>query len=150
MTNVRLADEGSVGRCVASSVRAMGNQSGNAALPTRCGNTLLGQSSSPIQKHTRRWGLPLLKEMYWPLMPIPKLSATRHYLAAVLNRTAWHPSRYHAESMLCKKGKREPGNSIFAHVRREMAEPRMAKSARIAKRNPKAGAHVKFKVRRHS
>jgi hypothetical protein len=35
--------------------------------------------------------------------------------------------------MLHKKAKKEPGNAITARVKKEMAKPRMARSARIAK-----------------
>lgn len=34
-----------------------------------------------------------------------------------------------------KKGKKEPGNATRASVKKEMAKPRMAKSARIAELN---------------
>jgi hypothetical protein len=34
-----------------------------------------------------------------------------------------------------KKGKKNPGNAIRASVKKEMAEPRMARSARITERN---------------
>jgi len=37
--------------------------------------------------------------------------------------------------MLHKKGKKELDNSTRASVKKEMAKPRMAKSARIAERN---------------
>ena len=37
--------------------------------------------------------------------------------------------------MVHKKGKKEPGNSTYASVKKEMAKPCMAKSARIAERN---------------
>ncbi len=37
--------------------------------------------------------------------------------------------------MLQKKGKNKPGNAIHASVKKEMAKPRMAKSARIAELN---------------
>jgi hypothetical protein len=40
------------------------------------------------------------------------------------------------------KGKRELDNSTRARVKKEMAKPRMAKSAKIAQRNLKKGAHV--------
>jgi hypothetical protein len=41
-----------------------------------------------------------------------------------------------------KKGKKVPANATYASVKREMAKPRMAKSARIAGRNLKKGAHI--------
>jgi len=44
------------------------------------------------------------------------------------------------------KGKREPDNSTRARVKQEMAKPHMAKSARIAQRNLKKGAHVEVTV----
>jgi hypothetical protein len=34
--------------------------------------------------------------------------------------------------MLHQKGKKEPGDATLARVKKEMAKPRMAKSARIA------------------
>jgi hypothetical protein len=37
--------------------------------------------------------------------------------------------------MLSKKGKKELDNSTLASVKKELAKPRMAKSARIAERN---------------
>jgi hypothetical protein len=45
-----------------------------------------------------------------------------------------------------KKGKRESGNSTRARVKKEMAKPRMAKSARIAERKLKKCAHVEAAV----
>jgi hypothetical protein len=48
--------------------------------------------------------------------------------------------------MLHKKGKRDPDNLTRARVKKEMAKPRMAKSARIAQRNLKKGAHVEVTV----
>jgi hypothetical protein len=48
--------------------------------------------------------------------------------------------------MLYKKNKREPDNSICARVKKEMAEPRKTKSARIAEGNLKKGARVKTSV----
>jgi hypothetical protein len=47
--------------------------------------------------------------------------------------------------MLHKKGKRDSDNSTRARVKKEMAKPRMAKSARIAQ-NLKKGAHVQVTV----
>jgi hypothetical protein len=49
--------------------------------------------------------------------------------------------------MLHMKGKREPDNLTRARVKKEMAKPRMAKSARIAQRNLKKGAHVEVTAR---
>jgi hypothetical protein len=48
--------------------------------------------------------------------------------------------------MLHKKGKRDPDNLTRARVKKEMAKPRMAKSARIAQRNLKKGSHVEVTV----
>jgi hypothetical protein len=48
--------------------------------------------------------------------------------------------------MLHKKGKRDSDNSTRARVKKEMAKPRMAKSARIAQRSLKEGAHVQVTV----
>jgi len=36
--------------------------------------------------------------------------------------------------MLHQKGKKEPGDTTLARVKKEMVKPRMAKSARIAER----------------
>jgi hypothetical protein len=57
--------------------------------------------------------------------------------------------------MLHKKGKRDRDNSTRARVKKEMGKPRMAKSARIAQRNLKEGAHVEVTdkakdVKRHN
>jgi hypothetical protein len=41
--------------------------------------------------------------------------------------------------MLNKKAKKEPGSTTHASVKKEMAEPRMAKSARIAELNLDTG-----------
>jgi hypothetical protein len=49
--------------------------------------------------------------------------------------------------MLHKKGKRESDNSARARVKKEMAKPRMAKSAKKAERRLKKGAHVDVSVR---
>jgi hypothetical protein len=49
--------------------------------------------------------------------------------------------------MLHKKGKRESDNSAHACVKKEMAKPRLAKSARIAESRLKKGAHVDVSVR---
>jgi hypothetical protein len=46
--------------------------------------------------------------------------------------------------MLHKKGKRDPDNSTRARVKKEMAKPRMAKSARIAQRNLKKGLTLRL------
>ncbi len=43
--------------------------------------------------------------------------------------------RCHDGWMLNKKGKKEPGNATRANVKKEMAKPRMAKSARITELN---------------
>ena len=45
-----------------------------------------------------------------------------------------------------KKAKNDLGEATRASVRKEMAKPRMAKSARIAQRNLKKGAHVEVTV----
>jgi hypothetical protein len=37
--------------------------------------------------------------------------------------------------MLYKKVKKEPGNATYARIKKEMAKPRMAKSARVAELN---------------
>ena len=56
-------------------------------------------------------------------------------LATVRNGTAWFPSRCHAGGMLHKKGKKEFNNSTLVSVKKEMANLRLAKSARIGERN---------------
>ncbi len=56
------------------------------------------------------------------------LSATAKCLATVQNGAEWLPSRCHAQDMSNKK---KLSNSTLAHVKKEMAEPRMAKSARL-------------------
>ena len=48
--------------------------------------------------------------------------------------------------MFHNKGKRDPDNSTRARIKKEMAKPRMAKSARIAQRNLKKAAHVEVTV----
>jgi hypothetical protein len=45
-----------------------------------------------------------------------------------------------------KKHRKEPDTATHASVKKEMAKPRMAKSARIAQRNLKKGAHVEVTV----
>ncbi len=65
----------------------------------------------------------------------PPSSLKRRCLATVRNGTAWFPSRWHAGSMLQKKGKKELNNSTLVSVKNKMAKPRLAKSARIAERN---------------
>jgi hypothetical protein len=47
----------------------------------------------------------------------------------------WLPARCHDGCMLHKKDRKEPGNATRASVTKEMAKPRMAKSARIAEVN---------------
>jgi hypothetical protein len=44
-------------------------------------------------------------------------------------------SRCHDENMLHKKVKKEPSNATYASIKKEMAKPRMAKSARVAELN---------------
>ena len=48
--------------------------------------------------------------------------------------------------MLRKKAKKKSGNATYASVKKEMAKPRMAKSVKLAERNPKKGARVKISV----
>jgi hypothetical protein len=57
------------------------------------------------------------------------------YFATVLNATAWLPPRCHHEWMPHKKSKNELRNATRADVRKEMAKPRIARSARIAELN---------------
>ena len=51
------------------------------------------------------------------------------------NETAWLPSRAHHGRMPHKKTKKKRGKATRASVKREMAKPRMARSARIAELN---------------
>ncbi len=48
--------------------------------------------------------------------------------------------------MLHRKGKRESDESTHARIKKEMARPRMARSARIAERNLKRGGHAEVTV----
>jgi hypothetical protein len=57
------------------------------------------------------------------------------YFATVRNDTALLPSRCHHGCMLHKKAKKESGDATRASVMKEMAKPRMARSARIAELN---------------
>ena len=54
------------------------------------------------------------------------------YFATVRNGTALLPSRDQDRGMLHKKNRKKAGNLHLAGVNREMAKPRMARSARIA------------------
>jgi hypothetical protein len=51
------------------------------------------------------------------------------------NGTACLPSRCHDQCMLHKRSKKEPGNATHASVKKEMAKPRAARSAKIAELN---------------
>ncbi len=55
--------------------------------------------------------------------------------ATVRNGTACLPCRCHDECMLHKKTKKEPSNTTRVGVTKEMAKPRMSRSARIAALN---------------
>ena len=57
------------------------------------------------------------------------------YSATVRKGTACLPSQCHDECMLDKKSKKEPANPTLGSVKKEMAKPRMARSARITERN---------------
>src|ERR1700733_4210394 len=57
------------------------------------------------------------------------------YFATVRNATVWRPSRCHYDFMPHKKRKEEPRTTTRADVKKEMAKPRMAWSARIAELN---------------
>jgi hypothetical protein len=57
------------------------------------------------------------------------------YFLAVRNATVWLPSRCHHECMPRKKSKKETTTATRADVKKEMAQPRMARSARIAELN---------------
>src|ERR1700733_11045657 len=57
------------------------------------------------------------------------------YFATVRNATVWRPSRCHDDFMPHKKRKKEPRTTTRADVKKEMAKPRMARSARIAELN---------------
>jgi hypothetical protein len=59
----------------------------------------------------------------------------RIYFVTVRNGTAWVTSQCHDQRMLYKKGKKDHGNATRASVKKEMAKPRMARSARIAELN---------------
>jgi hypothetical protein len=54
------------------------------------------------------------------------------YFATMRNGTAWLRCRCHSEQMPQKKDEKGPRNAIRADVKKEMAKPRMARSARIA------------------
>jgi hypothetical protein len=55
--------------------------------------------------------------------------------ATVRNGTASPPSRCHKGCMLHRKTKKEPGNATRASDRKEMAKPRITRSARVAELN---------------
>jgi hypothetical protein len=55
--------------------------------------------------------------------------------ATVRNGTAWIASRCQCGCMRHKKSKKESGNATRASVSKEMAKPRMARSARVAELN---------------
>jgi hypothetical protein len=57
------------------------------------------------------------------------------YYATVRNRTVWIPSQFHNVFMLHKKNIKAPDSATHASVKKELAKPRMAKSARIAELN---------------
>jgi hypothetical protein len=57
-----------------------------------------------------------------------------HISRIVRNGTAWLPSRCHNLCMLHKKSKTKSG-ATYASVKKEMAKPRMARSARVAELN---------------
>ena len=59
----------------------------------------------------------------------------RIYFVTVRNWTAWLISRDQDQCMLHKKSKKESGSSTRASVKKEMAKPRMARSAKIAELN---------------
>ena len=59
--------------------------------------------------------------------------------SSVRNGTAWNPSRCQDHCMRRKKPKKEPLDATRASVKREMARPRMAKSARITQRSLERG-----------
>jgi hypothetical protein len=68
-----------------------------------------------------------------------KLTSTRwigYIFATVQNVAVWRPLRCHAWGMLSKKPKKELDNATLAGIKKELAKPRIAKSARIAGRNP--------------
>jgi hypothetical protein len=64
---------------------------------------------------------------------------------AVRNGTALFASRRHDGSILHSKVKREPGNATLASVKKEMAKPRLAMSAREGEINLTAGRMVPVK-----
>jgi len=64
-----------------------------------------------------------------------KASPKKNGIRSVRNGTEWVPSRRHDRFMQRKKAKKAPQDTTSAGVKKEMAQPRMARSARIAKRN---------------
>jgi hypothetical protein len=64
----------------------------------------------------------------WPLLPTA-------LFATVRNVTARLPCRCQYRRMLRKKAKTKPRNAILARVTKEMANPRVARSAREPERN---------------
>jgi hypothetical protein len=56
------------------------------------------------------------------------------YFATVRKGTARLALRCHDGCMLSKNGKKKPGHATHASVKKEMAKPRMSRSARIAER----------------
>jgi hypothetical protein len=68
-----------------------------------------------------------------PNVMVPTGSAA--YFATVQNGTAWLPSGGHDGCMPHKKRKKEHVNATHASVKKEMAKPRMARSARIMELN---------------
>src|SRR5579864_9344678 len=60
---------------------------------------------------------------------------TLKYCATVRNGTVRHPFRSHDGYMPHKKAKKAPRNATFARLVKEMAKPRMARSARLAEQN---------------
>ena len=58
-----------------------------------------------------------------------------HIFATVRKGTAWLPSRCQNGCVLHKNGKKKLNTATHASVKKEMAKPRMARSARIAELN---------------
>ena len=70
-----------------------------------------------------------------PIGTTTRRESARTYFATVRNGTAPLPSQCHYGCMLHKRAKKESGNATRSSVKKEMAKPRMAKSARIAELN---------------
>jgi hypothetical protein len=66
-------------------------------------------------------------------------------IIATLNGTVWLRSRCYDASMRRKKRKKESGKATLARVKKDLAKPRMAKSARKEEVNQTAALVVRGK-----